>query len=61
MGKLLVGLGVWILADGVSSLWTYTDPNRGHTDGQTWLRDHSLRIFRCLIGIVIVIVGVVVD
>jgi hypothetical protein len=26
MGKILVGIGVWIVADGVSSLWTYTRP-----------------------------------
>jgi len=48
-------IGVWIFADGISSLWQYT--RRERKDGQSWLRDHSFRILRCILGIVLIIIG----
>jgi hypothetical protein len=49
-------LGTWVLADGISSLYTYTNGERAK--GQSWLKDHSFRLVRCLIGISIIIIGV---
>ena len=48
-------IGTWLLADGVASLWQYTRPER--KDNQSWLRDHSFRILRCLLGIVLIVMG----
>ncbi len=49
----LMGIGgCWVFADGVSSLWTYLPDKR-----QTWLRDHLLRVLRCLVGIGFVVMG----
>lgn len=44
-------LGVWILCDGVYSLLVWL-PKR-----QSWLRDHSIRIIRILIGILMILFG----
>ena len=48
-------IGTWIVADGVSSLWQYTRPELKGT--QSWLRDHSLRCLRIVLGIGVVIIG----
>ncbi len=55
IGKIICILGTWIFADGVSSLWTYTCPER--KANQSFWRDHSLRIFRCLLGLVLIWIG----
>jgi hypothetical protein len=49
-------IGTWMVADGVASLWQYT---REDCKGQSWLRDHSLRIFRALLGLVLIVMGVI--
>ncbi len=49
-------IGTWIVADGVASLWTYTRADR--KSNQDWLRDHSFRLLRILLGVVIVAMGV---
>jgi len=55
MTHYIVGLiGMWLFADGIASLWTYTTTR---SSGQTWLRDHSLRIFRSLCGIALMVIG----
>ena len=52
----IVGLsGMYICMDGVASLWQYTRPER--RDGQSWLRDHSFRLFRIAVGILLMILG----
>lgn len=48
-------LGTWILADGISSLYTYTSGTKA--SGQSWLRDHSFRLLRCVVGIAVIILG----
>ena len=48
-------LGTWIIADGVASLWSYTRPEVRGT--QSWLRDHSLRCLRIIVGIIIITIG----
>ena len=45
-------LGVWILCDGLYSLIAWIGK-----PGQSWIRDHSMRIIRCLVGIVMVVFG----
>ncbi len=47
--------GAWIFADGVASLWQYTRAER--KDGQSWLRDHSFRILRIMVGILWMVIG----
>ena len=48
--------GMWIAADGIASLWIYTS-NDERAKGQTFWRDHSVRVVRCLIGIGLIIAG----
>ena len=50
-------IGTWIVCDGISSLYTYTSPER--KNGQSWLRDHSLRCLRILLGAIIIVIGAV--
>lgn len=56
MSPLVLGwvlaIGVWVVADGVSSLYTYIGK-----DGQSWWKDHSLRILRMVVGIVLIILA----
>ncbi len=55
LGYITGLIGVWVLADGVASLWTYTDGERAK--GQSFWRDHLLRIVRCLVGILLIWIG----
>jgi hypothetical protein len=48
-------IGTWVLADGVSSLYTYSNGEKAK--GQSWAKDHSLRLLRCLLGITLIILG----
>ncbi len=47
--------GMYILMDGVASLWQYTRPER--KDDQSWLRDHSFRLMRMVWGILFLWLG----
>ena len=49
-------LGVWFFADGVASLYTYTGQNP-QAKGQSFWRDHCLRIVRCLLGVALIYLG----
>lgn len=50
-----IGLsGMYVFLDGLASLYTYTGAKK---DGQSWIRDHSWRIIRCLVGIALMILG----
>ena len=51
MDKILVGLGVWLLADSIISVKLYWKEN--------WLSCHSIRIIRGLIGITLMIMGAI--
>ena len=55
MSKILIGIGTWLIADAVSSLWTYTSKER--RGDQSWLRDHSLRVLRGVLGLVLIVIG----
>lgn len=51
-------IGTWILADGFASLWAYSYGKRAKN--QSWLKDHSLRIFRMILGITLMVLGAMV-
>ena len=51
-------LGTWIFADGIASLYTYTSTDKAHN--QSWWRDHSFRLVRCLAGIAVVGIGILI-
>ena len=44
--------GTWILADGVASLWTYLPKAE-----ETFWRNHALRIFRSVLGLLLIVLG----
>lgn len=54
MDKFLIGAGVWLFGDGLFSLLIWTRPGCG----QSWWRDHSIRVVRMLLGGVLVVLGV---
>ena len=45
-------VGVWIFADGLSSLWYYLPKPEEH-----FWRNHSFRLVRCGLGIYLIILG----
>ena len=49
-------IGTWTLADAISSLYTYTGKNK-KAKGQSFWRDHLLRILRGLLGIILIWIG----
>lgn len=52
MDKWLCIIGTWLIADGFASIWAYkNDPNQG------WVWDHPVRVFRALLGILLIIFG----
>ncbi len=58
LGKILIVCGIWILTDGLISIRLYIgakDETGKRT--QDWLHDHSIRILRCLLALVIVVIG----
>ena len=46
-------MGMWLFCDGLYSLLIYTKK-----EGQSWWRDHSFRIVRMAIGVVMMILGI---
>ena len=52
------GIGVWLIADSVASLWSYTRPER--KDNQTFWGDHALRILRGCLGLYLFILGAII-
>ena len=53
MNPYIVGLiGIWLLCDGWFSLNLYVGKPK-----QSWLKDHSIRIIRMVIGIYLVAIG----
>ncbi len=48
-------IGAWILVDGIASLYTYTNGEKSR--GQSWFKDHSFRIIRAGIGIILIVMG----
>lgn len=57
MTSYIIGLlGMYVFLDGLASLYTYTG-NNPKAKGQSWIRDHSWRIARCLAGIALMYLG----
>lgn len=56
---LIAVVGCWVMCDGIASLYTYTAPDK--REGQTWWRDHSLRVVRCLLGIALIVLGAMIE
>lgn len=56
MGYAVGLIGMWVFLDGLASLYTYTGDNE-KAKNQSWVRDHSWRIFRCLEGITLMVLG----
>ena len=62
---ILVAIGVWILCDGVFSLNVYLNApaqwRQDNPDGkQTWFRDHWIRVLRCICGIALMWLGMLI-
>ena len=58
MGKVLVGIGVWILSDSIISITLYLNaPSYEGSPQQSWARDHSIRIVRGLCCIALMYLG----
>uniref|UniRef100_A0A6M3IXC3 Uncharacterized protein n=1 Tax=viral metagenome TaxID=1070528 RepID=A0A6M3IXC3_9ZZZZ len=59
MDKILVGVGVWLLSDGIYSWLLYLQADSYNGKHQTFLRDHWIRLLRILCALVIIWVGAV--
>ncbi len=58
LGKILIVCGIWILTDGLISIRLYIGAkDETGKRMQSWARDHSIRILRCLLALVIVVIG----
>lgn len=44
--------GMWVLCDGWFSLNLYIGK-----PGQSWVRDHSIRLIRCAVGLALMAIG----
>ncbi len=53
-GYIIGLLGVWLFCDGIISIRLYIKTP------QTWLHDHSIRLIRIGIGIMLMIAGAVI-
>jgi uncharacterized membrane protein HdeD (DUF308 family) len=58
MNILLAVLGTWLFCDGIFSIAIST---RYYPQGQSWLYDHSIRILRVVVGLVIIGCGVIIN
>ncbi len=59
MTGYVVGLaGMWLFSDAVYSILLYlTAPGYDGKPKQTWARDHSIRVIRGLLAIILVVIG----
>lgn len=46
----MIGLGVWVIADGVASLWAYHGKEK-------WWRNQSFRALRMIVGVMIIVLA----
>lgn len=61
-GKVLVGLGVWYLSDGLYSWSLYHNAaTYGSNAKQTFWRDHWIRMVRMILAVVVIAIGVSLD
>lgn len=57
MGYIMGLIGVAVFLDGAYSLLLYTDRRDSRAAGQSWLRDHIVRIVRMALGLALVAIG----
>ena len=58
LGKLLVGIGVWLFSDAVYSITLYLNaPSYEGSPKQTWGRDHWVRLVRAVCSLAIIWFG----
>ncbi len=48
-------IGMWLFCDGWMSISIYRDRS-----GQSWLWDHSIRVIRSLMGVVLMVLGALI-
>lgn len=58
MDKALVGIGVWLLSDGIYSWVLYHNSKSYNGEIQTFWRDHWIRLIRIVLAIIIIFMGV---
>ena len=61
IGKLLIGVGVWLLSDGIYSWVLYHHAPDYKGGRQTFLKDHWIRLVRIACAIGIIVVGAIND
>lgn len=54
LALIIACVGTWIVADGVASLWAYLPKA-----DETFWRNHALRLLRCLLGFILIGLGVI--
>ena len=52
IARILLLVGMWLLSDGWFSLSLYMGK-----ENQSWIKDHSIRIIRIVIGVGLIIIG----
>ncbi len=58
MGYIIGLVGMWVLSDGILSWTLYLNaPSYEGSKKQTFLRDHWVRLIRCMCGIFLMVVG----
>lgn len=50
-------IGCWLLSDGCYSIMLYLSAPGHSGKKQTWLRDHSVRVLRIILAIILIIIG----
>ena len=58
MGDILIGIGVWILSDGIYSWSLYRHAESYGGKKQTFWKDHWLRLVRILCSVTVIVIGV---
>ena len=56
-GKVLVGIGVWILSDAVYSYVLYRNSQSWRGEKQSWAKDHYIRAIRAVLAVLIIVIG----
>tara|TARA_Y100000310_G_scaffold345852_1_gene471395 strand:+ start:1904 stop:2068 length:165 start_codon:yes stop_codon:yes gene_type:complete len=54
---MIKAMGGWLLLDGVGSIVMYYGKKGYDGETQSWRKDHSLRVARSIIGLLLIIWG----
>jgi hypothetical protein len=58
---ILACCGTWIISDGAYSITLYLGSKSYRGDPQNWVKDHSVRLLRIILGVCIIICGVIIN